>query len=30
VELRDDEHRRHPEGTGERGEREFWEEDLRG
>ena len=29
VELRDDEHRRHPEGTGERGEHEFWEDDLR-
>jgi acetyl-CoA synthetase len=29
VELRDDERLRHPEGTGERGEREFWEDDLR-
>jgi acetyl-CoA synthetase len=29
VELRDDEHRRHPDGTGERGPREFWEDDLR-
>jgi acetyl-CoA synthetase len=29
VELRDDEKRRHPDGTGARAEREFWEDDLR-
>jgi acetyl-CoA synthetase len=29
VELREDEHHRHPEGAGERGEHEFWEDDLR-
>jgi acetyl-CoA synthetase len=29
VELRDDEHRRHPDGAGDRGATEFWEDDLR-
>jgi acetyl-CoA synthetase len=29
VELRDDEHRRHPDGAGERAATEFWEDDLR-
>jgi acetyl-CoA synthetase len=29
VELRENEHERHPDGAGQRGELEFWEDDLR-